>query len=218
MRQILSILFILFLFTGCSQKNSEEYTGKVEKIFSNISLSEELNLYVDESGKPAEGHYMSTYQNGSVQADVTFKDGMISEGEIFSPGGVPTIRYTTENGLMKTSYYNKRNSHPRMVTLYGENLSDKVAFHTWDEDGTRRVKTDQTVMKQWYKNGQPQFEMPLKNGKLHGKLVRWYENGQKKSEKHYINNVKHGTFKEWDKEGNIISKKVYEMGELVSDK
>ena len=218
MKQLLSILFILLLITGCSQEISEEYTGKVEKIFSNISLSEELNLYVDESGKPAEGHYTSTYQNGSVQADVTFKDGMISEGEIFSPGAVSTIRYTTENGLMKTSYYNKRNSHPRMVTLHDENLSDKVAFHTWDEDGTRRVKTDQTVMKQWYKNGQPQFEMSLKNGKLHGKSVRWYENGQKKSEKYYINNVKDGTFIKWDKEGNITSKKVYEMGELVTDK
>jgi antitoxin component YwqK of YwqJK toxin-antitoxin module len=216
MKQLTSVLFILLLFTACSQESSEQYTGKVEKIFSEISVSEDLNLYVDESGQLADGHYTSNYQNGSIQADVTFKDGMISEGGVFSPDGVQTIRYTTENGLMKISYYNKRNSHPRMVTLYGDNLSDQIEFHTWDEDGTRRHKQDRTIMKQWYKNGEPQFEMQLKDGKIHGKSVTWYENGQMKSEQHYMNEVKNGTFKEWDKEGNLISEQVYNMGELVT--
>ncbi|MDZ7659259.1 hypothetical protein [Fodinibius sp.] len=218
MKQLSSVLFILLLFTACSQEIPERYTANVEEIFSDISISEDLYLYVDGTGQPADGHYTSNYQNGSIQADITFKDGMISEGEIFSPDGVLTIRYTTENNLMKISYYNKSNSQPRMVTLYGDDLSDRVAFHTWDEDGTRRVKHDQTVMKQWYENGQPQFEMSLRDGKLHGKSATWYENGQIKSEVHYINDMKHGTFKEWDKEGNVISKQVYDMGKLVTEK
>ncbi|WP_445666127.1 toxin-antitoxin system YwqK family antitoxin [Fodinibius sp. AD559] len=217
MRQLTSVLFILLLLTGCSQEISEEYTGHVEEIFSDISVSEELNLYIDESGQPANGHYRSNYQNGSLQADITFSDGMISEGKIFHSDGVLTIRYTTENGLMKTSYYTT-SSQPRMVTLHGDDLSDRIAFQTWDEDGTQRVKTDQTVMKQWYKNGQPQFEMQLKDGKLHGKSATWYENGQIKSEQLYTDGVKHGTFKEWDKEGNVTSEQVYDMGELVTEK
>lgn len=217
MKQLSSVLFILFLFTTCSQEVSEEYSGNVEEIFSDISLSEQLNLYVDGAGQPADGHYTSNYQNGSSQADITFKDGMISEGEIFSSDGVLTIRYTTENDLQKTSFYTT-SSHPRMVTLHGDDLSDQIEFHTWDEDGTPRVKHDQTVMKQWYKNGQPQFEMPLKDGKVHGKVVSWYENGQIKSEEHYTDGIKHGTFKEWDKEGNVISKQGYDMGELVTEK
>jgi len=214
----LLIVGCLFLFIACSQEKSEHYTGQVEKIFSDISVSEELNLYIDATGQPAEGHYTSNYENGSIQADIRFRDGMISEGEILTSDGVLTIRYSTEDGLMKTSYHTTSSSQPRMVTLHDKNLSDRIGFHTWDEDGTRRVKTDQTVMKQWYKNGQPQFEMPLKDGKLHGKSARWYENGQIKSEAHYINDVKDGTFKKWDKQGNLISRQVYDMGELVEKK
>jgi len=52
----------------------------------------------------------------------------------------------------------------------------------------------------------------------HGKSARWYENGQIKSEAHYINDVKDGTFKKWDKQGNLISRQVYDMGELVEKK
>lgn len=214
MKQLSSVLFIFLLLTACEQETSEEYTGQVEEIFSNISVSEELNLYVDEVGQPADGHYTSNYQNGNIQADIMFRDGMISEGEIFTSDSILTIRYTTEKGKMKTSYYST-SSHPRMVTFHDDDLSDRIAFHTWDKDGTRRVKHDQSVMKQWYENGQPQFEMSLKDGKLHGKSARWYEDGQIKSEKHYINNVKDGTFKEWDEEGNLISRQVYEMGELI---
>jgi antitoxin component YwqK of YwqJK toxin-antitoxin module len=216
MKQLTSVLFILLLFAACNQEASEEYTGKVENIFSEISISEEQNLYIDKSGQPADGYYTSNYKSGALQADITFKGGMISEGEVFSPDGIVTVRYSTEKGLMKKTYYSS-SSNPRMATLYDKDLSNRIEFHTWDEDGTRRVKTNQTVMKQWYKNGQPQFEMPLKDGKLHGRSVKWYENGQIKSEEHYIKNVENGTFKEWDKEGNVISKQVYDMGELVME-
>ena len=218
MKQLTSVLFIILLITACNQEVSKKYTGKVEEIFSDISVSEKLNLYVNSDGQPADGQYTSNYQNGSIQADVTFKDGMISEGEVFSSDGVLTIRYTTENELMKISYFNKSNSKPRIVALYDDNLSDRVEFHTWDEDSTRRSKHDQTVSKQWYKNGQPQFEMKLKDGKLHGKSATWYENGQIKSEVYYTHGVKDGTSKEWDKEGNLISEQVYNMGELVTKK
>lgn len=217
MKQLSSVLFILLLFTACSQEISEDYTGRVEEIFSQISVSEELNLYVDGAGQPADGNYTSNYKNGSIQADITFRDGMISEGKIFSSDGVLTVRYTTENGLMKTSFYSTSSEH-RMVTLYGDDLSDRVEFHTWDEDGTRRVKHDQTVMKLWYKNGQPQSEIPVKDGKIHGNVILWYENGQIKSEEPYTDDVKHGTFKEWDEKGNIITKQVYDMGELITEK
>ena len=217
MKQLTSRLFILLLFAACSQQTSEKYTGKVEDIFSDIAVSEELNLYVDETGQPADGHYSSTYQNGAMQADVTFRDGMISEGKIFSKEGVLTTRYTTENGLMKTSYHNTSNSQPRMVTLHGEDLEDQVEFHTWDQDGTQRTKHVQTVLQGWHENGQPQFKMQLKDGKLYGESTLWYENGQIKSEEHYINDVKHGTSRKWDKEGNLISNQVYNMGKLVTE-
>lgn len=216
MMRLSSVLFILLLFTACDQEASEKYTGHVEDIFSDISVSEELNLYVGVNGQPADGQYTSNYQNGSTRADITFNDGMISEGETFSRDGVLTIRYTTENDLMKTSHF-ATSDQSRMVTLHDNDLSDRVEFHTWDEDGTRRSQHDQTVSKQWYKSGQPQFKISLKDGKTHGESVSWYENGQIKSDQHYTNGMKNGTFKEWDEEGNLINKQVYDMGKLVAE-
>jgi len=215
MKQLSSVLFILLLFAACSQKTPEEYTGDIEAIFSEISVSEELNLYIDSSGQPANGHYTSNYQNGAVQADVTFKDGMISEGEIFTSYGKLIKDYTTERGMMKTTYYTTA-SQPSMVTLKND-LSKSIEFQIWAEDGTQLVKQDQTVMKNWYLNGQPMFDVSLKDGEYHGKSLVWFENGQLKSEMCFANGVENGTFQEWDEEGNLVSKKVYDMGKLVSE-
>ncbi len=215
MKSLSSVLFILLLFAACSQEIPEEYIGSVETIFSDISVSEELNLYIDDDKQPADGHYTSNYQNGAMQADVTFKDGMISEGEIFTSSGKLRARYSTERGMMKTSYYSTA-SHPTMVTLH-KDLSDYIEFHTWAEDGTQLVKQDQTVMKSWLLNGQQLFDFPLKDGELHGKSVRWFENGQVKSEEYFADGVEHGTFQEWDEKGNLITKKIYDMGKLVSE-
>ncbi len=215
MKQLSSALVILLLFAACSQEIPEEYTGDVEGIFSEITVSKELNLYIDDDGQPAEGHYTANYQNGAMQADVTFKDGMISEGEILTSSGKLRARYSTERGMMKTSYYTT-GSHPTMITLH-KDLSDYIEFHTWAEDGSQLVEQDQTVMKSWLLNGQQLFDFPLKDGELHGKSVRWFENGQVKSEEYFANGVEHGTFQEWDEKGNLVSKKVYEMGELVSE-
>jgi|SRR5690554_3408063 len=216
MKQLSSVLFILLLFNACSQEIPEEYTNDIEAIFSNISVSEELNLYIDNDGQPADGHYTSNYQNGALQADVTFKDGMISEGEIFSSYGRLGARYSTERGMMKTTYYNATASHPTMVTLKND-LSKDIEANIWAEDGTQLVEQDQTVMKNWYLNGQPMFDVSLKDGEYHGKSLVWFENGQIKSEMYFTNGVENGTFQEWDEKGNLVSKKVYDMGKLVSE-
>lgn len=215
MKQLSLILFILFLLTACSQEEIfEEYSGDVTEIFPEISLSEELNLYVDETGQPAYGHYTSSYQNGSTRADITFSEGMISKGEIFRSDGLLWKEYGVENEWMKLTYYNV-NGEPKMITVYGDDLSDQREFHVWHEDGTRLVKSDETHYKMWYENGQPRLQLASVDGELHGKVASWYENGQIEYELHYTNGIEHGTFKWWDEEGNVVKEKTFDMGELV---
>lgn len=216
-KRLTPALVLILSITSCNQEPLEEYIGFIERIFSEISVSEDLNLYVDEYGQLANGQYTTYYRNGLIQADVTFKNGMISEGGVFSPNGVQTQRYTTENGLMNISYFNKEHSHPRVVVLYGNNLSDRIEFHSWDEDGTQRVKHDQLAMKLWHENGQAKLEISLKDGDMHGNYVSWFENGQIRSEGYFTDGVKNGTFKEWDEKGNVIRMQMYNMGELVSE-
>lgn len=213
-KQLSPILLTVCLFTGCSQEIYEEYSDDVTEIFPDIFLSEELNLYVDEAGQPADGQYMSSNQNGSIRADVTFKEGMISEGEIFRSDGTLSAGYSIENEWVKLTLYNEK-GEPRLVTIYGDDLSDRKELHAWHEDGTRIVESDETIFKTWYENGRPRVQMASADGEMHGRVASWYENGQIESEHHYSDGKKHGTFKEWDEEGNLISEQAYDMGTLV---
>ena len=215
MKPLSSLLFILLLLTACSQEEIFEKTSyRVADIFPEISLCGELNLYVDESGQPADGHYTSIYQNGSTLADVTFRGGMILEGKIFRSDGLQEVNYTTENERMKLTFY-KENGEPHLVSVYGDDMSDRREFHAWYDNGVRSIESDETNYKMWYENGRPKLQIPSLDGKTHGRVVSWYENGQAEYEMHFAHGIEHGIFKEWDEEGSVTSEKVYEMGELV---
>lgn len=214
MKQLSTLLITVCLFTGCSREIYEEYSEDVTEIFPEITLSEELNLYVDGSGRPADGHYKSSYQNGSIRADIIFNEGMISKGEIYRNDGSQSVGYSIENEMMKYTLYNEKRES-KLVVLYGEDLSDRKEFHVWHEDGTRLVESDETIFKTWYENGRPRVQMASADGEKHGRVASWYENGQIESEHHYSDGKKHGTFKEWDEEGNLICEQAYDMGVLV---
>jgi len=215
MKKFSPVLLILLLCAACShQEMIDESSGDITEIFPEISLSDELNLYLDETGRPADGDYTARHQNESIRADITFRKGMISEGNIFRSNGVQTVGYTLENELTKMTYYNDK-GEPKMVVLYGDDLSDRREFHVWHEDGTRLVESDETMFMMWYDNGQPQLYASLRDGETHGKMVSWHENGRMKSEHHFIEGMKHGSFNEWDEDGRMISEGTYNRGELV---
>ncbi len=213
----LSILLLIFAFiTSCSQDSFEEYSNDLEVIFSELSFSDDLNLYVDETGQPADGQFTKNFQNGLLQADVMFLDGMISKGQIFRSDGLLIVDYITENDLLKHTYYNEE-GEPRMIVIYGEDFSDRREFHVWGADGTRLVKSDQTIHKSWHENGQPALNIPWHDKGVHGVSTSWYTNGQKEFERHFYHGERHGSFKEWDEQGNLVAYKIYEMGELISE-
>jgi len=220
MKSLYSLLVILFLITACSREKAQDFSEfqsvNVEDIFETISLSEELNLYVDEEGQPAEGRLTASYEDGSLRADVTFSEGMISEGGIFRPDGSHFAGYTTSDEMMKYTIY-FTTGDPNLVTLYGDDLADRREFHVWQENGQRLVEFNQSMHRMWHENGWQSLEVPAIDGKTHGRAASWYENGQIKSEYHFINGDLDGTYMKWDEDGNLIVERVYELGELVSD-
>jgi hypothetical protein len=140
MKKLTTLLSVLLLLAACGEEITNEYSGDVAEIFQEISFSEKLNLYVYNDGQPAEGHFSATYHDGSPQAIVTFRDGMISEGEIFAQNGLRTIGYSTKNGMMKQTYYAGK-EQPRLINIYGDDLEDRREFHVWYENGNRLVKS-----------------------------------------------------------------------------
>ncbi|MFU8813169.1 MAG: toxin-antitoxin system YwqK family antitoxin [Balneolaceae bacterium] len=217
MKKIFSAsLITCLLLTACGKEEPVQYSYSLVDIFPEISVSEEHNLYVDETGQPAQGHYLTTYPDGSVRADVTFRDGMIINGDILRPNGNTFIGYTMDRNLMVMTNY-RDESQPRIITKYGEDLSDRREFHVWTEDGTRIVESDESIFKLWFESGQLSMVVPSLNGNTHGIIRSWYENGQPQSEYHFTEGVRDGPSIDWDEEGNVVKNETYENGELISE-
>ena len=49
----------------------------------------------------------------------------------------------------------------------------------------------------WYENGQKEFEVYYKDGKVEGLAESWYENGQKKGKLNYKDGKRDGLWLEW---------------------
>lgn len=209
-------VIILWLLIGCSQSEEIHYSYSVTEIFSEISLSDEHHLYVDETGEPVHGTYTASYPDGALRADITFRDGMISEGRILRPDGIKFTDYTLEDQRIKhTNYIDGRQI--RMVTVYGSDLSDRKEFRVWTDDGIQIVESNESIFKLWFENGQLSMEVPAVDGETHGTVRSWHKNGHPKAEYHFTEGVRNGTSTDWDEKGNVIKKETYKHGDLVSE-
>ena len=74
------------------------------------------------------------------------------------------------------------------------------------------------IEREYYENGQLEYEYPCQNGKRHGICKAWWENGQLRYEYPYQNGKAHGIRKIWYKNGKLgyKYKYYYLYGEEVS--
>jgi hypothetical protein len=74
-------------------------------------------------------------------------------------------------------------------------------------------KPEQEIV--YHPNGKIRFEVPLKNGKRHGRARGYFESGKLQGEVEYVNGKEEGTWYELDEFGHLIEKKNYHNGRLV---
>ena len=72
-----------------------------------------------------------------------------------------------------------------------------------------------TYKRDWYENGQLEYEYPYKNGKSHGICKGWHENGQLQYEWPYKNGKSHGIHKGWHENGQLRGEWPYINDKLV---
>ena len=72
----------------------------------------------------------------------------------------------------------------------------------------------QGLMTMWYEDGQIMREQNYQKNQWNGRETTWYRNGKKKYEGWHEKNLKVGEWYAWDEGGNLLSKKVYDKGEI----
>ena len=133
------------------------------------------------------------YENGQMELQVTFKDGiMVGKYEFWFDDGTKNWEY----------YYNDDGTRDstKLTTRWYANGQKWYEAYIMTINGEAKSRGEYTG---WYENGNIQYKGNyLSNGKWEGKDFNWYEDGQKQSETTYKNGELISS-KEWNKDGSV---------------
>lgn len=215
MKELLFLLLTIGLFVSCSVDSEDLSDDPVSQIFSDINYSQ-INKYTSlSSGEFINGQHKEYFDDGEVQANLTFRDGVIVEGIIRHDNKSIATEFTLNNSeeLVRTIYSDEGVKIRKIITSAdGQKV---LEYYTWYDDGTPESEFTPNAIKNWYPNGEMEELAEFKDGNMDGRVAKWYESGQIAGESFYVNDQLHGDYLEWDEEGNLITEKKYEMGELV---
>jgi hypothetical protein len=71
------------------------------------------------------------------------------------------------------------------------------------------------IEKKYFPNGQVRFEVPVKDGKWHGRARGYYESGKLRGEVEYVEGKEEGLWTEFDEMGNLLERRNYSNGVLM---
>ncbi len=207
---LITIVFSVFLIS-CSEEAHFSMQDNITSTIPNIKISDELHLYTDLEGVPVSGHFTVNHENGELRADLTFEDGMIVDGALFTSDGRQHASYSREDGSFINVLYHRDGSN-HLKTVYGSNLNNRQYFYAWFENGELMVESTPDLNRTWHKNGQLATKSSTVEGRMEGVATTWHENGVKAGEGFYKDDKPHGLLKAWDEGGNLISEREYDLG------
>lgn len=212
---ILTVIFVLQILSSC--ESSPEYvdmktmddrvglhyapdqvapfTGKAAGYFGDGKLHRRIDFL---NGKE-HGPTMSWYQNGKVESEGRYTDGLSdSLWTWYDRDGNKRVQVTFDLGKkvgVEMQWY--PNGQEKFLTSYSKDGK---------QNGTHSG---------WYENGQIKFTTSYNNGLRDSLYVAWYESGQKRSEATYQSGQIVGTVTQWQENGRVKSKWEYEKGKPV---
>jgi len=199
-------LFLLMLFSSCSNSSDEQSKVQLTNIFPEIHLSEDDGLYLDIDGNRMNGNLSANYRNGNLRAKLNFSDGLITNGVIRLEDGTLYADYSMADGLNYHSIY-WPDGTPKMLVAYEDDYNNQKEFHVWSENGTPVVASNPYFTRTWYEDGQLRMEMILKGDGEQGIARAWHANGELKTESHFESDPYAGIYREWDENGELIKKR-----------
>lgn len=88
-----------------------------------------------------------------------------------------------------------KTARERVVERYPSGAKKQAAYWL----NRRRVGT-----RYFHKTGELEFECPLRDGKIHGRVYRWDTPGMLTSVETYVNGLAHGEAKQWLCDGTVV--------------
>lgn len=113
-----------------------------------------------------------------------------------------------------------RKENIRTYYLEGELFTGEAKQCFTDHPGTFQYEIKDglvVTMLGYYGTGELERHFSFQDGKEHGTLVMYYSSGLKYIEEEYFMGQPNGQFMRWYNDGRIAHKKIYEMGNLVSE-
>jgi|21_taG_2_1085346.scaffolds.fasta_scaffold00212_23 antitoxin component YwqK of YwqJK toxin-antitoxin module len=154
-----------------------------------------------------QGNYVDWHWNGKKRQEGNFDKNNKKDGEWTSywrDGSIKEIK-NWKHGLPCGKH-----------TIFWENGQkykerNFSIFNDRDSSGEGLL---QGLMTMWYEDGQIMREQNYQKNQWNGRETTWYQNGKKKYEGWHEKNLKVGEWYAWDEDGNLLSKKVYDKGEI----
>ena len=164
-----------------TKDTNKPYSGQVFSLYDDGKKKEEGTY---KNGKP-DGLWKEWYENGQKKYEGSFKDGF-------------------RNGFW--SYWNEEGEKTSEIN-YKNGKKNGLRFYWWEYDNdkimTEEIYKDGEIIsdKEWYYNGNKEFEKSYKDGKPDGLWKEWYENGQKKYEGSFKDGFRNGFWTYWYENG-----------------
>ena len=118
-------------------------------------------------------------------------------------------------------YLNWREENPKLEKEITTEVEQYIRITELYNNGAPHVELDENGDRQgkclfYYENGKEYKKGAYVQGKMHGKWVGFYDTGFKAYQSEFNEGLNHGVYEKYDQQGNVISKEVFEFGELVS--
>ena len=74
------------------------------------------------------------------------------------------------------------------------------------------------IARDYFPDGTVHMEIPIKNGKFHGRVTEWHSNGKMNAQSDFSEGQLHGQNREWTADGKLFRERVYDHDRIASEK
>lgn len=190
--KFLNITFLLCLLNSSCSKSQEVNCDSL------IQSEKDGIAFLKNSTNPFSGKCVSYYENGKIERETFYKDGLIDS---------LIISWYKSGAIMGKVHLKNNLPHGETVSYYENgNIQSKMYF-------TNGVQSN--VFNEWYENGNKKTEIHYSNGMPDGITYQWYENGKIESDATFIKGIPNGPLNEYDKLGNLKKTTIFKNSQIV---
>ncbi len=188
MKKILWFIFVVILFSGCSNVDVVEQKDEVGRLIERYT--------VDKKTKLKDGLHEAFFSSGGKSEESYYKNGVLKGEQIFyyENGQIQEVRNFDKDGSFSGAYksYHETGKLKSEGQYVNGSMSGKWKF--------------------FYRTGNIKEIVHFRDNVENGPFIEYYENGKISAEGTYINELEHGALKKYNDKGELTSQMECENG------